>query len=250
MNATYPFASLTLLTVCALASGCSGLDTGNAKEIGTVELALAVGPGAPVDASGAKFSLTAAFATVRHVELYLPAGASCAGLPGLSATEGDHTVTCDGDKIRARGPWRIDLLTRAATPALPLVPVVPGTYRRIDVRFTKDVTGVTLGATGTVPLSLGTMPFRLELDFERDVRFEGTDLIASEDAIAHALLTLDPTGWFAALPLVLCAESGDLDIDGGVLQLEDGGGACAALEDTVEAAIGGSGVLEDDDTDD
>lgn len=248
MKASNLSACFALLTLFALASGCSGLDTGNAKEIGTVELALAVGPGAPVDASGVEFSLTAAFATVRHVELYLPAGASCAGLPGLSTTEGDHTVVCDGDKIRARGPWRIDLLARTATPPLPLVPVVTGTYRRIDVRFTKDEAGVTLGATGTVPLTLGAIPFLLELDFEEDVRFEGTDIVASEDAVAHALLALDPTGWFASLPLVLCAESGDLDIDDGVLVLEDGGGACAALEDTVEAAIAGSGALEDDDS--
>lgn len=237
---------LALLGASAFAAGCSGLDTGNA-DVGTVEFALSVAPGAPVESSGAELPLTSAFANIRHVELYLPAGASCAGLPGLSASEGDHTVVCDGDKIRARGPWRVDLLTRAATPPLPSVPVVTGTYRRIDVRLEKDANGVTVEATGTAPLSTGPIPFHLALDFEEDLRFEGAAIVATDDAVAHALLALDPTGWFATIPIVSCAEAGELEIDDGVLEIDDGEGACSEIEDVIEAAVGGSGVLEDDD---
>lgn len=237
------------IALALLAPGCSGLDTGNA-EVATIELALSVGAGAPVDSAGAELPLTSAFANVRHVELYLPAGASCAGLPGLSIGDGDHTVVCDGDKIRARGPWRIDLLTRAATPPLPLIPVVAGTYRRVDVRLTKDDMGVTVGATGTAPLSTGPIPFHLALDFEENLRFEGATIVATEDAVAHALLALDPTGWFSTLPIVACAEAGALEIDDGVLEIDDGEGACSQVEDVIEAAVGGSCSLEDDDDDD
>ncbi len=239
---------LVPLLPIALAA-CSGLDTGNA-EVATVELALAAGPATPVDSAGTELPIATAFAQVRHVELYLPAGTACTDLPGLSAVEGDHTVVCDGDKIRARGPWKVDLLSRQATPPLPLVPVVAGTYRRVDVRLEKDALGVTLSLTGTLPLGGVPTPYALDLDFEENVRFEGQAITASPDAVAHAVLALDPSTWFVSLPIVACAESGDLEIDDGVIEMDDAGGACEDLEDIVRAALVGSGSLEDDDDDD
>lgn len=227
-------------------AACSGLDTGNA-EVARVELALSAGPSAPVDSSGTELPIATAFTQVRHVELYLPAGTECTDLPDLSATDGDHTVVCDGDKIRARGPWRVDLLSRQATPPLPTVPVVAGTYRRVDVRLEKDALGVTLSLTGTLPLGGVPTPYALDLDFEENVRFEGRAITASPDAVARAVLALDPSSWFASLPIVACAESGAFEIDDGVVEMDDGGGACEDIEDIVRAALVGSGSLERDD---
>lgn len=228
---------------------CAGLDTGNA-EVSTVQLALSAAPSPILDSSGATFGVTSARATVRHVDLYLPAGTTCTDVPGLVTDGGDYTVACDGDKIRARGPWTIDLLTGVATPALPTVPVVAGTYRRVDVRFDPGVDDLTLVIEGATTVTGASTPYRLALDFTDEVRFEGATFVASPDVVAQALLVLDPANWFAQLPLTQCAADGDLEREGGVLLIEDGKGACDKIEDQIVSAIGGSGRLEEDHDDD
>ncbi len=246
------FAGLSCLASCLLPSllgACSGLDTGNA-ETTTVTFALSVDPVPPVESSGVEMGFTRAYATIRHIELYLPSGASCAGLDGLDTIDGDYTVVCDGDKIRARGPWSIDLLTRVATPALPDVRAPVGTYRRVDVRLTKDANGTTIGVEGNFPVGGVPTPYSLAMDFEDDLRFEGSAIVGVADAVAQALLKLDPSAWFATMPIAQCLVTGDLQVEDGLIELDDGDGACDDLEEVVEAAVSGSGQLEDDDDDD
>ncbi len=243
---------MKLVLLCVFSSllgACSGLDTGNA-ETTTVKFALSVDSVPPVEASGVEMGFTRAYATIRHIELYVPSGTSCAGIDGLDATEGDYTVVCDGDKIRARGPWTIDLLTRTATPPLPDVRAPVGTFRRVDVRLTKDVAGTTIGVEGNFPVNGVATPYTLAMDFEDDLRFEGTTIVGVADAVTQALLKLDPSAWFATMPIAQCLATGDLEIDEGVIELDDGDGACDDLEEVVEAAVSGSGSLEDDDDDD
>jgi hypothetical protein len=236
--------------VLGLAAGggaCSGLDTGNAEDPALIEVALAAGPGAPVDAEGRAFTLSSVVANVRHVDLYLPAGASCAGVPGLTSSGGDHSVSCEVDKIRARGPWHIDLLTGAATPALPPVPVVAGSYRRVDVRFEPDdVDSTTIVAEGTAPLAAMPTPYRLTLSFSEEARFEGTPVVAAPHVVAKAILRLDPSAWFDDLPLARCADDGSIPVTGGVLELEDADDECSDADDFIREAIKASGTLGDD----
>lgn len=250
MNRVLRLVTLAALTTPApLMTACAGLDTGNA-EVSTVQLALSAAPSPILDASGATFGVTAARATVRHVDLYLPAGTDCTAVPGLVTGGADYTVACDGDKIRARGPWTIDLLTGVATPALPTVPVVAGTYRRVDVRFDPGADDLTLVIEGATTVSGASTPYRLALDFTDEIRFEGTTFVASPDVVAKALLVLDPATWFAQIPLTQCAADGDLESEDGVLLIEDGKGACDKIEDQIVGAIGGSGRLEDEHDDD
>lgn len=234
------------LTLATLGLGCSGLDTGNA-DIARVQVALSAGPGVPVDSSGTEFAVTRAAATVERVDLYLPAGVSCSEVPGLDPAGSVSAFTCEVDKIRANGPWRVNLLTGAAVPPFPAVPVVAGTYRRIDVRFEDDDTDVVL--EGTVQLSNQSVPFRFQGELEGEIRFEGADVVAIDKQLSEAILKLDPTGWFAGVPIAQCAADGDLEIINGVLELADGDGACEDLEDLVESAFEGSGSIDDDDDD-
>lgn len=237
---------LGLMAVSSGFLGCAGLDTGNAG-VTTIKVALSAGPGQPVDSSGTAFAVTKADATVERVDLYLPAGASCADVQGLGAAGSAVAFTCEGDKIRANGPWRVNLLSGAAVPAFPAVPVVAGTYRRIDVRFEDDDTDVIL--EGTVPLNNQSVPFRFRGELDEEVRFEGADVVAIEKELSEAILKLDPTGWFAGVPIAQCVADGDLQIVGGVLELADGDGACDDIEDLIEDALSGSGEIDDDDDD-
>lgn len=230
-------------------SGCAGLDTGNAV-VTSIKVAVSVGPGTPVDSTGAQFGIDSAFVNVRDVELYLPAGMSCADIPDLDATIAPYTLTCDSEKIRARGPWRFDLLSKTATPELPTLSVLPGTYTRIDVELEPDDNDVTLEMTGVVPLNGQSTPYRMRLAFDERFRFEGTPIEATTNAVAQALLTLDATQWFQSVPIAECAAEGELEYEDGVLLIEDGGDGCEGLESKVRGHVGESCSLDRDDGDD
>ena len=177
-----------VLALTGLVSACTGLDTGNA-EFSTIKVALSAGPGTPVDSNGTSFAVTKADATVERVDLYLPAGVSCREVPGLGGTGSGSSFTCEGDKIRARGPWRVNLLSGASSPAFPAVPVMVGTYRRIDVRFDDDDTDMVI--EGTVPIGNQSVPFHFQGEFDEEIRFEGADVVAIANRLAEAVLKLD-----------------------------------------------------------
>ena len=259
---------MTKLALCALALApvvvaCSGLETGNGHDAPILIAALTAADVHPVDQGGAVFALTTARASVERIDVDLPDGASCVGLAGLLDGSGGndsapHTSVCTGGggTVRLNGPWVVDLLTGAATPAIPAVSVPAGSYRRVDVRFApadpKDgvvaeadpLADQTLLATGTASLAGNAQPFQLALDFHEDARFESTSGLALVlDQTADVLLELDPSAWFASLPLAQCAADGDLDVVDGVLLLLDGQGACSDIENAIKDAIKASGEL-------
>lgn len=220
----------------------AGLDTGNG-DVGEVRFGLSLAGTASVDSGGVSYRLDAVRVTVRRVELYLPDGASCAGLEDLDAADGAYTKVCDGDKIRFSGPWQVDLVTGVATPPFANETVPALAYRRVDVRLAPGDDDLTLSASGVVPFEGADTPFRLALDFNEDVRFDGSAVVA-KDALAQAVLALDPSTWFSALPLSACVADGDLDIDNGVIQIADGDNACSEVEGVVKDAIKASGSLK------
>lgn len=258
-------ATLGALTLATTA--CTGLETGNSLTPPTLTAALTVADSPAFDATGAAFALDVVRANVRRIDIDLPAGTSCVGLPGLVSAAGDdddgtpYTNVCQlgGAEIRLNGPWVIDLVARTATPPLPTITVPAGAYRRVDVRFddadpddghisaSDPLAEHTLFATGTVPVNGTATPFRLLLDFSEDARFDASsDLVLAEDVAHSVLLELDPSAWFAALPLARCAEDGDLTVEGGVLLLEDDGGDCSDIEGAIKDAIKASGELRRD----
>ncbi|TNF33795.1 MAG: hypothetical protein EP329_07930 [Deltaproteobacteria bacterium] len=244
-------------------AGCSGLETGNGRDTPILVAALTAGDAAPVDQQGTVFTLATARAGVERIDIDLPDGASCVGLPGLIDGSGGsdsapHTSVCanGGGSIRLNGPWVVDLVAGTAVPAIPQVHVPAGGYARVDVRFAPvdpDDGGVsasdpladqTLVATGTAPLDGQATPYELALAFHEDARFEAGDAITlALGDTADVLLELDPSAWFAALPLAECAADGDLEIVGGVLILSDGGGSCSDVEGAIKDAIKASGEL-------
>ena len=258
-------ALLLPLLALAVAPACTGLETGNGHAPPTLVAALSAADADPVDAAGKAFTLATALVHVRHITLDLPDGATCAGLPGLvDGSGGDdsapYTNVCasGGGTIRLNGPWTVDLLTGQASPAFTRVTVPPGAYRRVDVRLDEAdrdddddastipaaLDGFTLAASGTAALAAGPTPFRLALKFSEDARFEAAaGLTLAEDDAASLLLELDPSAWFAGLPLSDCAEDGDLVFESGVLVLEDGEGLCSELENTIKDALKASGEL-------
>jgi len=255
--------SLSFTAAIALGA-CSGLETGNGRDAPILVAALTTSDVDPVDRDGKSFALETVRAGVERIEIHLPDGVGCAGLPGLvDGSTGDsepHTSVCAGgdDTIRLNGPWVVDLSSGAATPAIPAVSVPAGSYRRIDVRFAPvdprdgavgdddPLADETLVATGTASLDDGVQPFRLALAFHEDARFDADEGVSlALDQTTDVLLELDPSAWFATIPLAECAEDGDLEVVDGVLVLSDGGGSCSAVEGAIKDAIKASGELRE-----
>lgn len=258
MNPTRPLRLLgaALLT---LTLGCAGVETGNgltSSGTATVRLGLrsdATTPGAPTteDAQGTAFTFTAARAVVRHVELSLPDGHSCASLD-LSTL--DPRVACDPSGLRVEGPFVVDLLTGESTPSLADIAVPPGAYDRVDVRFDDDdgvvpssdpLAGHTLFVEGTYAAPAGPQPFRLRLKFNEDARFERPGgFVLTEDAPEEVLLWLDVATWFSPLPLTECIAEDRFEKDGDTILIEDAGGGCSDVEGTLKKAIKTTGQLD------
>lgn len=240
MKTTTLAAALGAFATMMAMTACSGLDTGNG-DAGHITFALSVDDVPAPDQSGNAFTLTAAHAHVRHVEVYLPAGTTCDGLSGASL------AGCDGEKIRIDGPWDVDLITGQTTPELPTIEVPLGTLTRIDVRFDPSAaTDLTLTAAGTTTFDGQPTPFTLALKFDEVARFDASSGIKlSPKIIEDTFLRLDPSSWFATLPLTQCAADGDLPIDNGTIVLEDGKSSCSKVENTVRDAIKASGRVED-----
>lgn len=210
-----------ILSLSATLGACAGLDTGNG-EVGDVELALSLDGSTSLDSGGASFTFTQVRANVRHIDLYLPSG----------------------DKRRVEGPWSVDLVTGQATPPFPRVEDVPiGGYRRVDIRFAPGDDDVTLAAIGTVPFQSQPTPFTLALSFDEDARFEGSPIVLDAGGLASLVARLDPSEWFANLPLSECAADGDLPIDAGTIVITDHQGACSDIEGDIKDAIKASGAL-------
>lgn len=217
------------------AEACAGLDTGNG-DLGHVDVALTIDDTAPVDKDGHTFTLDAVSIHVREVRLGLPDGTACS----------DELSGCSGDTITVAGPWDVDLVHATATPALPTIAVPLGTLRRIDIRFDpNDATDLTLTATGTTTYLGQPTPFRLALKFDEATRFESAAGVAlTGSSVKDVVLRLDPSAWFADLPLQKCAEQGDLPIVDGTIVLEDGHSSCSDVENTIRDAIKASGRIE------
>lgn len=234
-----------------LGMGCAG-ETGS---VGTsVRLALTDQAGKSVeDANGTAMTLEGAEAYVRHIEIDLPSGTSCADYAGFAFEE---PVRCTEDSIRIDGPFHFDLVTGVSTPSLVGVTLPAGTYNRIDVRFEPaspagdlvtagdDLDGSSMIARGTLATVDGGLPFTLRLAFNEDARFETPNGVEVGEDASALWLRLDPSLWFAELPIARCHEDGDLTVVDGTVRIEDRDGNCSDIENALKEAIKRSGQLD------
>jgi hypothetical protein len=240
-----------------------GTNTGNgAVEAFEVRLA-ALTPGGPavggpletVDGADGALRLDRARAAVREVRFQLPDGRRCEALPGDLLPAPWRCETGD-DWVRFDAPFVVDLLDPAPPAALADAPLPALNWRRAEVRFADGrdlvpagdpLTDAALDLGGTLGDGGAGRRFALALSTSLDVRFEAdAGEIDPATGVPGVLLGLDVSRWFAAVPLTACAADAD-DPDEDELDATGLGGACADLEDAVEAALEGSGDLRRDD---
>ncbi len=195
------------------------------------------------DADGAVFGLEAASVHVEEIDLYLPVGTTCADLDAATLVD---PVRCDVDKISVEGPFAVDLVAGTSSPSLAEIAIPALDYRRVDLELAPGPDGATLSVEGTT--AAGDL-FAVDLAFDEEARFEGMADFSADDA-GSALVLLDPAGWFAASPVAACLASGDLVLDGGVMDLDRAEGACDDFADAFEDAVKTSGRLARDTDDD
>jgi hypothetical protein len=205
------------------------------------------------DQGGTAFTIESAEAHVRHIRLDLPEGQACADLD----FDFRAPVSCEDERIEIAGPFVVDLIAGTAQPSLANLRIPPGDYARVDVRFDDSepddglvdasaaLADHTMHATGRFDHDGQEMSFELLLKLNEDARFEAPGGIAlGEAGGSDALLMLDVSDWFSALPVIECMEDGELTVEDGTLLIDDERSECSEIEDTLKDAIKGSGQLQ------
>jgi hypothetical protein len=246
--------SIAACLLCACASDPT-------VETAELRLAFALTDAPPVDADAAVFPLSTAQLHVASIDIFVPADTDCHGVPGL-ATEAaqprSHTLFCatDGQRIRAQGPWAIDLTTGATTPALPAIAAPAGTIARVTVHLApgdgaagvvpsgSPLDDATVAVTGKAPAGTNATFYAMRLAFDVVATFESDGIPAASDATVSLVVRLDPARWLADRPLAACATAGDLPHPNGVLQITDGDGDCTDVEAPIIEALKASGTLD------
>lgn len=242
-----------------------GTNTGNgAVEAFEVRLA-ALTPGGPavggpletIDGADGALRLDRARAAVREVRFQLPDGRRCEALPPDLLPAPWRCETGD-DWVRFDAPFVVDLLDPTPPAALADAPLPALNWRRAEVRFADGrdlvsagdpLSDAALDLGGTLGDGGAGRRFALALSTSLDVRFEAdAGEIDPATGVPGVLLGLDVSRWFAAVPLTACAADADDpdDPDDDELDATGLGGACADLEDAVEAALEDSGDLRRD----
>lgn len=209
------------------------------------------------DDGGTVYTLRAAAAHLKDIELYLPTGTTCADVTVVGATcePGD-------DKIDIRGPFLVDLITGESDPSLAEVSIPALSYSRIDFRLEEadPDDGLVSASSEMADRSFladadftddGGQPAELQirLAIHEDARVESSSGVLVTDGGALVVL-LDAARWLEGAPIDACLAEGDLSITDGVL-LIDTDGDCDDVVDALEDNIKESAQLSsDDDSDD
>lgn len=216
-----------------------------------------------------QLNLIEAFACIEKIELELPEGLSCEdagfvsqyGLACEEETEEEDGETYVESKIKAYGPFEINLLTGESSPSLADLQIPSGTYREIEFEFKGecsfgDEVSLVLAGTATDALD-ATHSFRMELEYDEELEIESmTEIDVLEDQTNEVFATLVVEDWFVNADWVGCIEDGNLTADGeGVFVIDEnteGDGECEDIYEDILDGIEDALDFEDenDDSDD
>ena len=213
-------------TACDTAAS-KGTDTGNGLRIGFG----GPGPFLAEDAAGTIFEIQEARANVEWIRLFLPGRIDC------SAAEPHPQVRCNPAMYVIEGPFDVDLVAGTSDPPIE-APLLPGTYRRFEVRFMASpaLGDRTLVGSGIFDDGGTETGFDFAFRFNETARLEPNGGVTVE-ADQQALASLDVSTWFSGVPITDCLASGDLELTDGRLQLVDGSGRCSSLESDIVDAV-------------
>lgn len=228
-----------------------GVDTGNGIQIDLAAEAVSSyeSPGGypqGPDALDTLFTVHGAILSVHHVELELPRGMRCGNLDDLQ-----EPVSCVAapvaDHLIINGPFVADLMSVEMTPEIE--PILPALYypSATIVLYPADAADGVISAgdptEGQAFLADGCFRYQEEehtfstaLSFDDTIESGPVDLTGAEKLWVDLLVE----SWFANLPITGCLNSGDLPLQANHLALQNGQGACAAVELLLENNLVGA----------
>lgn len=187
------------------------------------------------DVGGTSFTITTARVNIRHIEF----------------DHADENADSTDNKVKITGPFVYDLINQTSSPAISVIDLPTGTYKRIDIRL--DDAEVSDGVvTATDQLAENTMyiagtygadanSFEFLLEFNEDIRFEdATGISVDVTTATDMLLTLDVTDWLDGINITQCIEDDEVVVDSdGALLVDDNnsGGNCSDMEGTIKTNI-------------
>lgn len=254
------------MPLCLLACG----QEDSAPQATTVQLGLTTAAETIGDDSGASFKLERARFILRHIELDLPPGISCADvqstLVGATCEADDASDDTSDDspkgtddtlddspddnpelgKIVINGPRLVDLVAGTVTPSLDEVRLPDLAYARVDLRVDDDKSGLLDGEHSwemSAPFTVdgADYSFKAILKFNEDIRFEAPQGVRVVGG--PLLINFNADLWLKGLDVASCIKDEDLAAGQELLISDDSDQRCADFEGTLKKNLKRSGQL-------
>lgn len=228
-RATHLLPTLLLCAVaaCGDADPSAGTHIGNPGELEVRAVSALRAPDGALtlqDDEGTEYRLTEARAHLRDIRLTPSAGLTCADLqPDLEGARCDS----DGPEVIVDGPFEVDLLDGALPARLAQVRLPAVRWARVDLRLDDApegdlglLAGHSLAARASFTHQGAPAELHIRLRFNEDARIEAPNGVQLPDG-GTLRAELDASAWLRDLPLAECLEEGDLEVEGGVLRVDE-----------------------------
>jgi hypothetical protein len=239
------------LLAASIGSSCAPIDTDNAGDSASVQLALSADPVAGLvakDSDGVPFALEVLRVAVDKVTLELPKGAKCP----KDAPSPDATCDDTLKKIEVKGPFVVDLVSGQWSPGVDPLQLPFGIYETVEITLTKaksdwpgldpadplidasvHVAGTFVDGAGVSQKYRLTSDVAIRLTFMPDNQFE---VFPASDLLMN--LGLNASIWFRDAPLAACAANSDFPLDADTVVIQSAGaGDCTDVDKLVEEAV-------------
>lgn len=244
------FISLAM-PLCLIACG----QEDSSPQATTVQLGLTKAAETIGDDSGASFKLERARFILRHIELDLPSGVSCADIESTlegatceaSSSSADSSDDRSGSgKIVVNGPRLVDLVAGTVTPSLDEVRLPDLAYARVDLRVDDDKSGLLDGEhswemSAPVTVDGADYSFKAILKFNEDIRLEAPQGVRVVGG--PLLISFNADLWFKGLDVARCIKDEDLAAGQELLISDDSDQRCDDFEGTLKENLKRSGQL-------
>lgn len=203
------------------------------------------GPIPVKDSAGVVLHISGIRFTVGRIEFRVPEGRTCADV---------QSVACEDGEISLPGPYRLDLMTGQAEPAIAALKLPTGPYRQFRLvphrigGGAEEEDSTNFMVAGSVGADSATARrFILELDLEDAIDFlDSTGVVPKADSLNRIVLSLKVDGWFTGVDMEECLDGEDAEPDSsGAIHIR-GNESCSGIGRRMGDKVDSSGEVEEE----
>lgn len=204
------------------------------------------GPLPVKDSTGAVLHVSGIQLTVGRIAFRIPEGRSCTDV---------QATACKDGEISLPGPYRLDLMSGQAEPAIAALKLPTGAYRQFHLVperaggvAAEEVDSVNFRVAGSMGADMATARrFILEFDLEDAIEFfDSAGVVPKIDSLNRIVLSMKVDGWFSGVDMAKCLDGSDAKPDStGTLHIR-GNESCSGIGRKMGDKVDSSGEVEEE----